>query len=288
MLPTVATWEPTDISWATINSRAVAEIKQRAAPHDVILITGGTAQQPVADAFPQMLSCEWAAGYEGWASKYVCFESYAWRHYCYGKRALGDGRWFDTVIPNFFRPGDFQISEAVSSEYLLYVGRLIERKGILAANDIAKRAGLPLVLAGSGAASYEDGRLETLDGCVLEDVDYRGTVGAEDRNTLMGEAVAVLVPTTYIEPFGAVAVEAQLCGTPAITTDWGAFTETVAAEYRFTTLTEAVEAVERARHADPEAIRASALARYSLDAVAPMYDRWFSQLSTLWADGWYA
>lgn len=286
LMPARATWDSADQWWQTLNSRAIKELSKRVESQDLILLLGGWAHQPISDAFPEIISCEWAAGYEGWASKYVCFESYAWRHYCYGQRGLANGRWYDTVIPNFFRPDDFSIATE-KGDYLLFVGRLIERKGLLTAHEIAKAVGMPLVIAGSGSTSYQERRLVTADGCVLDDVEYVGTVGTVERNKLMSEAVALLAPTTYIEPFGAVAVEAQLCGTPAVTTDWGAFPETVPSRYRFSTLDEAVQAVEAAASADQKQIREDALGRYSLDVVGPLYDRWFTQLVALWRDGWY-
>lgn len=287
-LPTLATWQPTDLCWLTFNARVAAAIRERAEPHDIVLITGGLAQQPVAQALPDLQACEHAAGYVGIFARYVCFESYAWRHYLYGRNhAINEGRWFDTVIPNFFRPGDFTLAET-KDDYLLFVGRLIERKGLRVAADIAKESSRRLVVAGSGAAAWGTGFLDTFDGVHIEgDIEYVGPVGAAERNDLMGRAHALLCPTTYIEPFGAVAVEAQLCGTPAITTDWGAFTETVDEKFRFTTLEEGLAAVEAAVDVWPRNIRERALERFSLDAIAPRYERWFDRLSTLWADGWY-
>ncbi len=52
---------------------------------------------------------------------------------------------------------------------------------------------------------------------------YYPAGGAEERLALLGKAKSVLMPTYYLEPFGGVHVEAQLCDTPVITTDWSAF-----------------------------------------------------------------
>jgi glycosyltransferase involved in cell wall biosynthesis len=132
---------------------------------------------------------------------------------------------------------------------------MIRNKGIWPAAMIADKLNKHLVLAGSGVTGYGDGWVEA-DGMKLEgNLTYVGTVGGQARTDLMRKADAVLVPTLYIEPFGA--LEAQVCGTPAITTDWGAFPETVGnglGGYRFRTLKEAVEAVAKAKELDPMTI----------------------------------
>jgi glycosyltransferase involved in cell wall biosynthesis len=106
----------------------------------------------------------------------------------------------------------------------------------------------------------------------------------------MARAHAVLAPTTYLEPFGGVAVEAGFAGTPVITTNWGAYTETVipgVTGYRPDVLSEFVQAVEDVSSLDREVIRKSVTDRYSLDAVRPQFIEWFRKLDTLWDEGWY-
>lgn len=285
-LPSVATWNEADLPWVIFNSRAISEIRKRQMPGDLVLITGGNAQTMIPQGLPGLICCEWAAGYEGIFTPHVCFESYAWMHYLYGQMKC-DGRMFDAVIPNFFRPDDFQLAEK-KEDYLLYVGRMIQRKGVYTAVEIAKASGRKLVMAGSGVVQETFGQIWCEDGSFLEgDLEYVGTVNAAERNKLMGEAHAVLVPTAYIEPFGAVAIEAQLCGTPAVTTDFGAFTETVDPRFRFRTLQEAVEIVDRCGGANSVFLQSLALDKYSLEAIAPKYIDWFTRLESLWGDGWY-
>lgn len=297
MLPLIAgAWSSDQPQYRVTNSRAVLEIARRYEPGDLILLTGGYAQKPIIDALamPQYLACEWAAGYDGvifsdrslQTTPWVCFESNAWRHYLYGKYGIQDGRWFDAVVPNFFDPEEWSLHP--KEEYLVFVGRLIARKGPHIAAEIARELGMPLLVAGSGMLEAGDGYILCQDGTRIEgDVHYQGTVGWEERSRLMGSARALLAPTTYIEPFGAVVVEAMLCGTPSIASDWGAFSELLLPERRFRTLAEGCEAVERALELDPAALQEEALARWSLESVAPLYERWFGELGQLWGAGWY-
>lgn len=289
MLPIIAgAWDSTQEQYVITNARAVREIRARYEPGDLILLTGGLAQKPITDALPmpQYLACEWAAGYSGWYLPFVCFESYAWRHYCYGKNGIDDGRWFDAVIPNFFDPDEWSLHE--KEDYLVFVGRLIARKGPQIAAEIARELGMPLYVAGSGMKEVSEGLIVCHDGTRIEgDVHYMGTVGWEERNELMGKARALLAPTTYVEPFGATCVESRLCGTQSVTSDWGAFSETVAPEFRFRTLAEGCEAVERAMEVPPAVLQRETLARWSLEAIAPLYEQWFEELSSLWEAGWY-
>lgn len=265
--------------WTTMNSRAIEAIQERLEPKDFICIIAGYCQQSVADAFPKNIAVEWGIGYEGFFSKYRVFESYAWMHWLYGKRNIVNGVFYDTVIPNFFDPDDFPIWRRGHDDYLLYIGRLVERKGLEVVKEVVKNSDLPLKVAGQG-----DRRL--LDGIDYEDL---GVVAPLQRNRLMAGAMAVLVPTYYIEPFGGVAVEAQLCGTPVITTDFGAFSETVVhgeTGFRCHTLHEFVTAVDKCETLRSGDIRRHA-ERYLTTNVRYEYEEHFERLLGLYKKGWY-
>jgi len=266
--------------WRTFNGNAIREIGKRIQPQDFICVIGGYSHKAIADAFPAHMTVEFGIGYPGTFAKYRVFESYAWMHTVYGSQAgnpgAADGVWFDDVIPGYFEVERFPFS-AEKDDYFFFIGRLIERKGYAIAVETCKRIGARLLIAGQGAPP--------------EYGEYLGVIGPEERGRVMARARAVFVPTTYIEPFGNVAVEAQGCGTPVITTDWGAMTETVEhgkTGFRCRMLSEFVEACDRVSELDPHYIRERAQRLYSLDTIAERYDRYFRRLLTLWGNGWYS
>lgn len=296
-------WDANVIYWKQMNSRVIRELKKRvnydSPQDDMILLIAGWAQQPIAAGLPEFMAVEWGVGYEGIFTRHCAFESYAWMHHVYGLQKTVNGRAYDAVIPNFFDPADFihpsSFRGAPKADYLLYIGRLIHRKGPHVAAEIARRVGMPLVVAGPGDIRREDGRwLIREAGADVElvgEIEYVGEIGRADRARLMGRATATIVPTLYIEPFGGVAVESMMAGTPVIASDWGSFTEIVEPGLtgeRFRTLREGAEAVEAVKHYNPLLVRGWAEGRFGLEAVGQQFDHWFLSLQTLWGEGWYA
>lgn len=265
--------------WQNFNRKVAHEILDRAAPTDFICVIGGKAHRQIADMLPHLMTVEFGVGYGGTFSKFKVFESYAWMHTCYGSTNTNpnaiDGSFYDCVIPNYFEVEKFPFQEH-KDDYYLFVGRLTERKGFQIAADVCERLDKRLVIAGVGTPpSYGE---------------YVGAINEEERGKLMAGAKAVFVPTTYIEPFGGVVIEAMLCGTPVISTDWGAMTETVihgVTGFRCRTFGEFMWAANNVGVLDPTEIRNYAVKNYSLERVAQQYQAYFSQLETLWSDGWY-
>jgi hypothetical protein len=142
---------PNDAQTELFNQRAIEAIRERIEPRDLILLSAGWTHKAIAAAFPNHIVCEPGVGYEGIFTNYCAFESYAWMHHVYALKGITDGRWFDAVIPNYFDPGDFpcHCSDG-AGDYLLFLGRLISRKGPHIASQIANACGLPLIVAGAG------------------------------------------------------------------------------------------------------------------------------------------
>lgn len=287
-------WDSGQPYWHEPAARMIDALRERMQPRDFLCLTTAT-QMPVAYAVAgaglnNPITVEWAVGYEGVAGPFAAFESYAWMHHVYGIKGWRNGRAYDQVIPNFFDVADFPKVRKPSRDYLLFVGRVVQRKGVLEASLVAERCGMPLVVAGPGA-TVNGGSVFAHEGQELAgDVTYVGEVGFARRAELMGNAACLLAPTLYVEPFGGVAVEAMLSGTPVVASDWGSFTEIVPPQVgrRFRTLAQGAQAVKDVRGLDSKYIRQHATERFSLEAVGPMFSLWFDQLDGLWGVGWGA
>jgi glycosyltransferase involved in cell wall biosynthesis len=281
--------------WQMINERAAAEINKRKQPGDFVCIIMGTLNRPLAEAVGNdVMVVEYGIGYNGTFAKYRVFESYA--HQAKIWAAQGgfdpDGRMYDCVIPNYLDPADYPL-QTQKQDYYLYLGRLIKRKGIHIAVETCKRLGAKLKIAGQGCVKVEGNKIYCSDGEVYEgdNLEYVGFATGDKRAKLYQNAIATFIATQYLEPFGAVAVESQMAGTPAITTDFGAFPETVEhgkTGFRCHTLNEFVWAAKEAPKLDPVYIHERAVANYSMEAVRWRYQSYFERLHDLWGDGWYA
>jgi len=277
-----------DEAYTKFNLRAIDEIRKRLRPKDFILITMGNYQKPIADAFASEGTqvVESGIGYRGVFARFKVFESYAWMNYIYGLLGINDGDWYDSVIPNYFDPVDFPL-ETNKDDYYVYMGRLVRRKGLDIAAQVTKKLNKTLYVAGQGSLINPVESLNITD----SHVKHLGTItDIEERAKLIGHAKAVFVPTYYIEPFGGVAVEAMMTGTPVITTDWGVFSETVQhgyTGYRCRTFEQFLWAAEAVKDLDPKAISKYAVNNYNMDRVSKMYNEYFYMLDDLWRDGWY-
>jgi glycosyltransferase involved in cell wall biosynthesis len=263
--------------WELSGRRMVREIGRRKAPRDVIAVISGVAQQPVCAAHPELLDLEFSIGYAGCFARYRVFQSYAWMHHIYGKQNVDDGGFYDTVIPMWVDEDRFKY-RAKGEDFLLYVGRIIRRKGLEVVCECARRAGRRLLLVGHGDKSY------------VSYGEFLGALPDDERNDLMSRASALVCPTTYIEPYGCVAVEAQMCGTPVIATDFGGFTETIEdgkSGFRCHLLGDFVRAARAVDELPREYIRQRALWKYSTAAAQMAYGAYFRRLETIWDEGWY-
>lgn len=289
------TWDALSEHWDITNKRVIKHIKKgtregRYDKRDMVCIIAGTCNRKIAMELPNTTP-EYGVGYTG-IFTHAAFESRSHQANVYALSGIGDGRFFDTVIPNYFDLDEFpweKIKTVKREDHLLYVGRVILRKGVHIAAKVAEASGRKLLVAGQGVVSHEIGRIESEEMVLTSpNIEYIGTLDAEQRWQEMSRAHAVLTPTTYIEPFGGVAVEAQLCGTPVLATPWGAFPETVkpgVSGFLPHHKGEWVKAVEAAGGLKRAVIRKHA-EQFSLDAIAPRFEEWFNRIDTLWGDGW--
>ncbi|MDB5097149.1 MAG: glycosyltransferase [Cyanobacteria bacterium RYN_339] len=172
---------------------------------------------------------------------------------------------------------------APKGRYLLNLGRISPEKGTHLAIQVARRAGLPLVIAAKvdpcDQAYFEREVQPHLDG---EQVRFVGEVGGAAKAAWLAGAVALVHPVTWPEPFGLVMAEAMAAGTPVLATPRGSVPEVV--EPHVTGwIAEDVDAlaaaVPRVAALDPSAIRRRAVERFGAGRMVAGYEQIYMQLA---------
>jgi glycosyltransferase involved in cell wall biosynthesis len=166
-------------------------------------------------------------------------------------------------------------------EELAFVGRVAPEKGIVDAIEVALRAGRRLRIAAKvgrtpAELDYFENAVQPALRRAGAAVEWLGELSRDDRDRLMSESFATLMPGDWPEPFGLVAIESLATGTPVVARPAGALAEIVRDGldgFFGADVAELAAAVERCATVDRAAARRSVLARFSAERMADAYER---------------
>jgi len=112
-------------------------------------------------------------------------------------------------------------------QYYAFLGRVSPEKGLDRAIEIARRAGVRLRIAAkvdpADEAFFRSRIVPLLDGTI----EFIGEVDEREKPAFLGDALGLLFPIDWPEPFGLAMIEAMSCGTPVLAWPRGSVPEVV-------------------------------------------------------------
>lgn len=264
------------------NLRLHAELIRNLEPHDIICLPFGYAHDSAIREFSNP-KVETGIGYPNSYQDFRIFESQAWYHYEMGRQNKS-GHDYNWVIPNYFKIDDWNFNPT-PEKYIAYFGRISDIKGVNIVREVARhRPDLQFKICGQG---------DPKPYLTEPNIEYVPPIHGLARSEFLNKAMAVLMPTRYVEPFGGVTVEAELCGTPVLGSSYGSFTETIEhgkTGFNCRTLGDFLAALEIVESGgiSRQYVRDFAVDKYDMYKLASKYDAAFQQINDIYTkNGWY-
>lgn len=140
------------------------------------------------------------------------------------RQPMPDLRWIQTIYHGL------ELSEFTfyprAGKYLAFLGRISVDKRPAWAIEIAKKSGVPLKIAakieGKASQEYFDAYVKPHLG---KDIEFIGEISDREKCQFLGEAMGLVFPIDWPEPFGLVMIESLACGTPVLARPCGSAPE---------------------------------------------------------------
>jgi glycosyltransferase involved in cell wall biosynthesis len=191
------------------------------------------------------------------------------------RRPLPWANWRATVHHGL--PRDLYSLHPEPGRYLAFLGRLALEKRPNEAIELAKRVGIPLRIAAkvdpTDRAYFEQEIAPLLDHPLIE---YVGEITDAEKNDFLGDALALVCPYDWPEPFGLVLIEALACGTPVLAYRRGSIPEVLedgVTGFIGETLEELIAAVPRLEQLDRRRCREQFEKRFTVERMVQDYLR---------------
>jgi glycosyltransferase involved in cell wall biosynthesis len=198
------------------------------------------------------------------------------------RKHMPDANWLATVHHGL-PPHVYRFSDHPNGNYLAFLGRISPEKRPDRAIALAKAAGIPLKIAAkvdNADKAYFHAEIEPL----LDDplIDYIGEISDAEKSDFLGNALALLFPIDWPEPFGLVMIEAMACGTPVIAWKRGSVPEVITDGVSGRIVAsdgEALQAIRSLHWLDRRRVRAEFEQRFTSLVMARNYQRLYYLVS---------
>lgn len=196
------------------------------------------------------------------------------------RQPIETANWVDTVY-NGIPSDSYDFQATNSQDYLTFIGRISPEKNPVGAIEIAIAADIPIKIAAKVDEKDEDYYNSQFKPYLKHPlVEFIGEINEQEKNELLGNALGLIFPIAWPEPFGLVMIEAMACGTPVIAYRHGAVPEVMKHKYTgyiVDTQAEAVAAVTQLNSISRKYCRDYFMRRFSAESMARNYVRLYER-----------